>query len=103
MPTLKRFPDNSAQDNSAYSRAIHRATILILYKVPLSFINILFINPASISARFSSSIPLLFQHYFFINLASVSAIFFSPIPFGTRHCELGLLIDEKILLKWTRD
>src|SRR6218665_1675875 len=58
---------------------------------------VLFINPASISARFSSSIPLLFQQYFFINPASIffSAIFFSPIPFGTRHYELGLLIDEK--------
>src|SRR6218665_2860095 len=52
---------------------------------------ILFINPASISA------------IFFINPASISAIFFSPIPFGTRHYELGLLIDEKILLKWNRD
>src|SRR6218665_204087 len=84
--------DNSAQN-----------TILILFKVPFSFSNILFINPTSISARFSSSILLLFQQYFFINPASISAIFFSPISFGTRHYELGLLIDEKILLKWKWD
>src|SRR6218665_212091 len=84
--------DNSAQN-----------MILILWKIPLSFSNILIINPASISARFSSPIPLLFQQYFFINPASISAIFFSPIPFGTRHYELGLLIDEKIFLKWKRD
>src|SRR6218665_3382224 len=38
----------------------------------------------------------------FINPAFISAIFFSPILFGTRHYELGLLIDEQILLKWKR-
>src|SRR6218665_1736677 len=57
--------DNSARqfvsDNSAQN------TILILQKVPLSFSNIiLFINPASISVIFFSSIPLQFQQYFLL-------------------------------------
>src|SRR6218665_117896 len=44
-----------------------------------------------------------FSKILFTNPASISAIFFYPIPFGTRHYELGLLIDEKIFLKWKRD
>src|SRR6218665_2464749 len=55
------------------------------------FSKILFINLVCISA------------IFFINPEFISAILFSPIPFGTRHYELGLLIDEKNLLKWKRD
>jgi len=120
------FPDNSAQDNSALdnsARIIRRWTIrreqfgatirlgqfgakydinciessafiqqYSFHQSRFYFSKILFINSASISA------------IFFINPASISAILFSPIPFGTRHYELGLLIDAKniveILLKW---
>src|SRR6218665_1190373 len=105
--------DNSALDNSARTIRRDNSSRTIRRKIRYQFYRKFRFH----SAIFFSSIPLLFQldylhqsrFYFsniiFINPASITAIdlFFSPILFGIRHYELGLLIDEKIVLKWKRD
>ena len=106
-----RFPDNSAQDNSA--RTIRRWTIWrgqfgatirlgqFGAKYDFNFIE----NSAFIQQYSYHQSRFYFSNIIFINPASITAIdlFFSPILFGIRHYELGLLIDEKIVLKWKRD